>query len=60
MSESILERLEKERVFEIFKFCGESTFNIIEGCDRFYGVGLTKQEMIQLGNEIIDMANKDD
>ena len=53
--ETILERLEEAQVFSISEWNGE--FEIGEECDNYYSVTVTKEELIQLSNEIMELAN---
>jgi len=53
---SILEQLKKSKVFCITKN-KNSTFLFDEMCDYYYDDTLTKNEMLQLANEIKELAN---
>lgn len=59
MTESILDLLKEERVLVIYYgLQDEDKFTMFEGCDRFFGVDLTAEQMRQLGQEIIDLADR--
>lgn len=53
---SMLERLDDSCVMSI-TYGANDTFIIMEECDNCYRAILTKEELIQLGNEIIALAN---
>jgi hypothetical protein len=36
----------------------DGTFTMTEGCDGYYRVELSKDQLIQLGNELIAFANQ--
>ena len=56
-SDSILGALASERIVA-FKKCEDGQFRVRECCDSYFGGLLTKNQMIALGNEIIELANK--
>ena len=57
MSDSILERLnfENARIFDIKKVDGG--FELTEGCDMYFDILLTANELRRLGNELIAIAD---
>ena len=52
---TLLEALKNARVFEITKD-GEN-FHVGEMCDECFSLELSQQELIDLGNELIALAN---
>ena len=52
---SILSRLEDKRIFSIELF--EDGFMICEQCDAYFWVKLTREELLQLAAEILEVAN---
>lgn len=54
-SGSVLNRLVKERVFEIKQY-GES-FEIVECCDNYYSISVTREELRSLGQDILELAS---
>lgn len=54
---SILESLKEARVFEINKIYNE-TFQLTEMCDEWFGATLSKEDVIELANELIRLANE--
>lgn len=57
-NESILDLVLSECVFSVKKTGG--TFWITEECDGNFAVELTKEQLIQLDEELIELANKAD
>jgi len=53
--DTILEALVDAEVFEIEKE-EDGDFYISELCDNYYGANLTKEQLIDLGNELIALA----
>ena len=53
---ALLEQLENEKVFSV-EYLGDGMFLVREECDGFYDSLLNRGELIQLGEELIDMAN---
>lgn len=53
---TMLEALADQRVFGI-GVEEDNKFTIQEGCDNYFEVELTKEQLILLGQEIIDLAN---
>jgi hypothetical protein len=51
----MLELMNEERIFKIFQEDGK--FWVMEECDENYSVDLTADQLRQLGQEIIDLAN---
>ena len=35
---------------------GDGTFEIIEGCDKWFGLTLTRQQLIDYANELLELA----
>lgn len=54
-SETILGQLSRNNVFSVVKQGKEIRFT--EGCDCYYWATLTKEEVLQLAQELIDLAN---
>jgi len=52
---SVLKYLEENRVFSIEKI-NDGEFEFVEGCDKYYCVSLNKEELFQLGVEIMKLA----
>ena len=52
---SMLKRLEEDQVFSIVK--DGDKFLICEECDQFFDFPCTKEDLLQLAQEIIDLAN---
>lgn len=52
---TMLERLKEDSVFSIEKT--DDGFNICEECDHYYDFPCTKEDLLQLAQEIIDLAN---
>ena len=52
---SVLEYLSDRNVFSIHKN-GNVTFTVTERCDFYYDVDLTKEQMLQLAEEIKALA----
>lgn len=52
---SMLKRLEEEGVFSIVK--DGDKFRVWEECDHYYDFPCTKEDLMQLAKEIIDLAN---
>ena len=51
---SLLDALEKGRVFDIYPIDGG--FRMTEGCDDCFGIDLTKQDLIDLSDELRKLA----
>jgi|GEM_PF-6143632 len=49
---SILEKIEKARVFEIWLHEDKKILEITEGCDGYFDISLNKQELRQLIKEL--------
>ncbi len=58
MSKSILEILSENRIFCIEKYKGDEKFYIGECCDYYFTYPLTKDELKQLGQELIELSEK--
>lgn len=54
---SMIGFLEANAVFNIYKH--KEGYLITEGCDHYFRVHLTKEELIKLAQELIDFANKE-
>jgi len=54
--DSVLQAMEKGYVFTI-ENNDDGTFDMCEGCDNYYSATLTKEQLIMLGQEIIERAN---
>lgn len=54
--DTLLARLEKERVFSVATL--SSSFLISEECDCYYTVTLSKDELAQLGQELIELSKE--
>lgn len=54
----ILELLEEEKIFDIYAI-GDGKFNVVERCDNWLSVSLTKDQLLQLAEEIRELANSD-
>lgn len=54
---NILKLLEDKRVFSI-EFDNTNTARIIEECDRYFDVYVTKQQLLELAKEIEILALK--
>ena len=52
----ILELLLEKRVLDIYQN-NAGQFELVEQCDQWYGVTLTKEQMLQLAEEIKELAN---
>lgn len=52
---SILDHLSNKNVFRIEKN-SDGAFRVTENCDYWYGVDLTKEQMLQLAEEIKALA----
>lgn len=57
-SDSILGALADNRIFRIKK-TQKGLFNIREQCDEYFQGNLTKEQLIELGKEIIKLAEKE-
>ena len=55
-AETMLEVMQESKVFEIEKR-DDDYFIIWEGCDHFFSQDLTKDELLALAQELIDLAN---
>jgi len=53
---SIIKKLSSGRIFDIDRLADQKGFLIRETCDDYFKVTLSKEELIQLGEEIIQMA----
>jgi ribosomal protein L5 len=53
--ETILDKLGYEQIFNISKEEND-IFKIREGCDNYFSVNLTKEEVLQLAQELIDLT----
>jgi hypothetical protein len=53
--ENILKFLEDKQVFSIDKY--SEGFNVSECCDYYYNETLTKDELLQLAEELKELAN---
>ena len=53
--DTILEALVDAEVFQIDKK-EDGDFYISELCDKYYGANLTREQLIDLGNELIALA----
>ena len=54
---SILDKLEKDRVFSVSPLKDGGVY-IVECCDYYYSSELTKEELLQLAEEIKAMAER--
>lgn len=54
---SMLKRLEEDQVFSIVK--DGDKFRIWEECDHYFDFPCTKEDLLQLAQEIIDLANEE-
>jgi len=52
---TMLKRLSEDSVFSIEKT--DDGFKIWEECDHYYDFPCTKEDLLQLAQEIIDLAN---
>ncbi len=57
MSGPMLQMLKDKRVFDV-DAVHDGMFQITEGCDGYFTVFLTEQELRQLGQELIAMADR--
>lgn len=55
---SMLDRMEKKRVFSVSKNRNTNSFSILEECDMYYEDELTPDELRQLGQELIALADE--
>ena len=55
MSE-MLDKMEEECIFKVETL--QNGFLLTECCDTYFNVEVTKEELIQLGEELIQLANK--
>lgn len=55
---SILDRLNDEKVFRIELSEDKKTASILEACDQWFGVDLSKQELGQLISELSKILNE--
>lgn len=53
--ETMLEIMEECRVFTVYKEGDE--FEIVESCDQYFRVNLTKEQLLALADEIKALAN---
>ena len=53
--DTILEVIADARVFRILKN-SDGSFDLIEGCDNHFSVLFTKEQIVQLGKELIALA----
>lgn len=54
--DSILQAMEYERVFSIERDKDNGMFLLREACDDYFSVAVNKEQLIQLGREIIEFA----
>jgi hypothetical protein len=52
----LLDRLEEAHVFSVDK-TRDGRFNVAENCDYYYDETLTKDELLQLAEELKEMAD---
>lgn len=52
----LLDRIGADRVFDVYR-THDGQFEIIEGCDGYFSITLTADEMRHLGQELIAAAN---
>jgi hypothetical protein len=57
LSGPMLTRMLDERIFAIEVLEGKEGFCIYEACDECYGTWISREELIQLGQELIDKAD---
>lgn len=53
---TVLELLVAERVLSITHDAEQDTFDLYELCDEYFYVTLTRQQLLELGKEIMDLA----
>jgi hypothetical protein len=51
----ILDLVSKHRVFDISKD-GEGEFELYERCDQHFGIGLSREQLLQLADELRALA----
>jgi hypothetical protein len=56
--ESILEKIDDERVFTMRLSDDKKKLNIEEACDRFFKIQLTKKEALKMLDEITHIVNQ--
>lgn len=56
-TETVIEAVHDARIFGIEKR-SDDTFTITECCDNYYDITLTKQQLIDLANELIALTNE--
>lgn len=54
---SVVDALEKLQVVEITEQ-PDGTFLFLDACDRWFGVNLTKEQVLALAAELVNMATK--
>ncbi len=54
-ADTMLEIMDECRVFEIVKHDGK--FVLCEKCDEYFGVSLTKEQLLALADEMKSLAN---
>lgn len=52
----IMDALDDNRILHIYKHDDGLNFCINEGCDKYYGGILTPEQLVALGQELIDIA----
>lgn len=55
MTNSILQKLEDERIFST-EVCKDGTIELMEMCDQYFKLRLSKQEVLQLAQELIALT----
>lgn len=58
MSFEILNKLKNERVFELERVKGSADIRFTEGCDFYFCLDLTPNEMRELGWELMRIASE--
>ena len=56
--ESILEKIDDERVFTMLLSDDKKKLNIKEACDRWFEIQLTKKEALKMLDEIASIVNQ--
>jgi len=58
VAESVLKKLEEERVFSVKLKDGNTRLEFVEQCDQWFGADLTKAETLGLISELMALAAK--